>query len=255
MGFFDKLLGKPATPAPASSTHHGGINLSKEESKKKIDLRKHELGIILDKAGLGSHRARVALVLDFSYSMTGLYIDGTVQSVLERILPLGLKFDDNQAIDIFLFSNGTHAADIGELTEKNFYGFIQDVVMKKWKHLMGATDYAPIMDLIVKKYSTEPGDPAYVLFLTDGDNYDKPQAERAIKAAAKHPIFWQFVGVGHEKFAFLEKLDTMDGRVVDNANFFKVSHINTISDDELYKKMMGEFPEWIMKATKLGIIK
>ncbi len=87
-----------------------------------------------------------------------------------------------------------------------------------------------------------------MLFVTDGDNHDPPEAEKAIVQASKSPIFWQFVGIGKGKFSFLEKLDTMSGRFIDNANFFALNDIGSISDDELYKRMLTEFPSWLREA-------
>ena len=53
----------------------------------------------LKQKGLGDHIAAVALVMDVSYSMSGMFRDGTVQTVIERVMGLGLNFDDNGAID------------------------------------------------------------------------------------------------------------------------------------------------------------
>ncbi len=40
----------------------------------------------------------------------------------------------------------------------------------------------------------------------------------------------------------------MEGRYVDNANFFHTENIDKISDDQLYDKLLNEFPEWIKEA-------
>jgi len=71
--------------------------------------------------------------------------------------------------------------------------------------------------------------------------------------ASKYPIFWQFVGIGKSSFDFLEKLDNLKGRVVDNANFFAVNDINAITDQELYQRMLTEFPLWLKAAKEKGI--
>lgn len=62
---------------------------------------------------------------------------------------------------------------------------------------------------------------------------------------SKTPIFIQFVGIGNERFRFLEKLDDLDGRYVDNANFFSISDINKIQDHELYSLLLKEYPQWL----------
>jgi hypothetical protein len=246
MSFFGKLFGgdqKQTTPPAA-------INSLPPKMQQNIEL----VSKLIDKKGLFAQRARVALCIDISGSMSTLYSNGSVQEVCERILPLGVKFDDNQAIDIFLFSDGSSCRDIGELTTNNFPNFVKDVVIKKHMDLMGGTDYAPVMKMIIDKYTKTKGDPAYVLFLTDGDNSDHSNAEKTIKEASSKGIFWQFVGIGGASFNFLKKLDTMSGRTIDNANFFSVDNISKMSDEELYEKMLAEFPSWLQEAKTKSII-
>ena len=59
------------------------------------------------------------------------------------------------------------------------------------------------------------------------------------------PIFWQFVGIGGSDYGILEELDTMKKRVVDNADFFAIDNIDALSDEELYEKLLNEFPKWL----------
>ena len=72
------------------------LNTTKEQSLINLDTRK---GIVLDVVknipSLSNLTSRVALVLDFSGSMRNLYKNGTVQSVIERIMPIAMQFDDN----------------------------------------------------------------------------------------------------------------------------------------------------------------
>jgi hypothetical protein len=60
-------------------------------------------GVSLEKRGLAEHTARVALVLDISGSMAALYRSGAVQRLAGRVLALGLRFDDDGVVDVFLF--------------------------------------------------------------------------------------------------------------------------------------------------------
>jgi len=151
-----------------------------------------------------------------------------------------------------LFGNNDY--DVGELSEENFYGFVEREVASQYR-LEGKTNYAGVINRIAEKYTTEPGDPAYVLFITDGDNHDNAEAEEAIVKASRFPIFWQFVGIGGHRstFEFLDKLDTMPGRFIDNANFFALNDIERISDDDLYRRMLVEFPSWLKEARQKGI--
>lgn len=229
-----------------------GINLSKEESIKKISLRKEKVISLAKERDLSDVRSRVALVLDFSYSMEGLFNNGTVQSIIERIIPLALHFDDNGELDFWIFEDGFKRLD--GITLDNFYGLTNEV---KRHNRMGGTNYAPVMQDVDRFYiEEEPVNiPNYVIFITDGDNQDKERAEEIISKISHHPIFFQFIGVGDDSFEFLEKLDEMDGRYMDNANFFSVADINSMSDDDLYDKLFAEFSSWLKDAKVQGMLR
>lgn len=250
MGLFDSFKNNKSTSSP---TYTGGLNLTKEQAIQTLNLRKETFMHTLEKKSLNNILARVAVAMDDSGSMKHLYKDGTVQSVLERVLPLALKFDDNGELDMWLFSNGYKR--LASITEQDFYQYVDREAMKKasWH----GTEYAPIINDIVKKYAhEEPSNvPTFVIFITDGENSDKRLAEEAIRNASKHNIFFQFIGIGHETFKFLQKLDDLTGRTIDNADFFKVENINKVTDEELYDKLMTEFPGWIQEAKRIGLMR
>lgn len=246
-----------------------GINLTKEQAQQQfINLKKTVDEVVLKK-GLGDQKARVGLVIDISVSMRHLFSNGTVQAVVERLLALGVKFDDNKAIDIYTFGVKSH--DLGELHENDFYQYISRNIRER--DLEGGTNYAGVMKRVVDKYKSqrEGGlkgffkgltgsksgllEPAYIMFLTDGDNGDKSEAEKIIREASQYPIFWQFVGIGSSRFPFLEQLDDMSGRVIDNADFFQLNDFKNIDDRELYSRLLNEFPNWIREAKAKGIVK
>jgi hypothetical protein len=52
----------------------------------------------------------------------------------------------------------------------------------------------------------------------------------------------------------LEKLDTMEGRTVDNAGFFALDDIDTVDDQELYRRLLSEFPDWLLAAKSARIV-
>lgn len=195
-------------------------------------------------------KSRVAFVVDYSISMDKLYSSGKVQALFERLFPIAMQFDDDQAIDLFAFHNTS--IPIGEVTLDTFHGCIKRLIEDRYE--MSGTSYAPIINDIVKWF--KKGDtkiPAYVIFITDGDCGDPRDAERALKDASYHGIFFQTVGIGNASFSFLERMDTMDGRKVDNANFFQANDLDKMSDKELYGKMMFEYPSYIKEAKRLNI--
>lgn len=251
MAFWDKIKKNKETIKETSEPI--SLNLSKEESLVKLDLRKNEVNLLcLDKPELNNLQSRVALVLDYSGSMRPLYNDGTVQSIIERILPIAMQFDDNAELDLWIFENGFKRLD--GITKDNFYGYVKNEIMSKYS--MGGTNYCPVMKDIVKKYiKEEPSNmPNYVIYITDGDNFDKTETTAFIKDASKQPVFWQFVGIGAASFDYLETLDDLKGRYVDNADFFKINNINKVSDKELYNNLLNEYPGWLREIKAKGMI-
>lgn len=209
--------------------------------------------------GIPDQMANVALVLDFSVSMGRMYTGGSVDELIGRVVPLALAFDANKAVDAYLFHDSVHA--VGEITKETIVGFGQRMVKK---YEMGGTKYAPAIKAIMKKYRNQGlfgmgkkkpmALPAYVLFVTDGDNFDHTETEQAIVEASEYGIFFQFIGIGTENFGFLQRLDTMRGRFLDNANFFKADDINAMDEDVLYRKLLGEFSTWVPQARSKEII-
>ena len=229
------------------------LNLSKEEALLQLDLRKEKVSnICMGIPALKDMKSKVALVLDFSGSMEGMFRDGTVQSVIERIIPIALQFDDNQELDFWIFENGFKR--LQPITKNNFYGLAEKIYNQ---YSMGGTKYSPVMRDVIKKYSVdEPSDlPAYVLFITDGDNFDKSQTTTIITDNCTKPIFWQCVGVGTARKDYLQQLDDLPNREMDNVDFFNINNPNAISDEELYNKLFDEYPSWVIEARRNGIIR
>lgn len=228
----------------------------------KIKERKEEVIDLKKKSGLDSQKAQVILALDYSGSMSTLYRNGTVQDVVERVLPFGLAFDDNGEVDFYLFENGSKKMP-DNITLKNLDGYINNKVMGKYS--MGGTEYAPVLKQIFKDFSNKKGlfgfgktevqDPVYIIFITDGENSDHSATESIVKEMSNYGFFIQFVGIGYEQFRFLDKLDNLSGRKIDNANFFKIKDIKAESDSSLYSSLMNEFPTWVNQARNLNLIK
>jgi stress response protein SCP2 len=267
--------GAAALP-PATPVNNKKILLEKKMEKqapKILDLSKKAV-ISLEKVGLTNHDAKVALCLDISGSMSALYRSGKIQEFAERILALGTRFDDDGSIDIFLF--GAKAHDAGELTIDNFNGFVPKLIKKH--PLEGGTYYGKAMKMIRQHYFGSSGKrkeplsndvPIYVMFVTDGSTFDERETIQHIQSSSFEPLFWQFMAIGKSNkgtkkrgfrqafqsdFTFLEELDNLSGRFLDNADFFSVEDPASISDNELYDLLMQEYPEWVKAATAKGLI-
>lgn len=96
--------------------------------------------------------------------------------------------------------------------------------------------------------------PTLVLFFSDGGVHRDAAIERELRAAVEEPIFWQFVGLGQSDYGVLERFDTLPGRRVDNVGFFAVDDVSTVPDQELYDRLLSEFPSWITAAGRAGIL-
>lgn len=229
------------------------LNLSKDESINILNLRKGTVADICnDIPDLQNMRARVSLVLDFSGSMKRMFEDGTVQAAIERLMPIASQFDDDGEMDFWIFENGYKRLET--INMNNFYGIAKKIYEK---YSMGGTKYAPVMKDVLKKYTEEDTGylPAYVFFLTDGDNFDKSETEKLIRETCEEPIFWQFIGLGTASMSFLENLDDMRGRSIDNVDFFRLTMPNNVTDKSLYSKCFDEYPEWVKIVRERGIIK
>ncbi len=223
-----------------------------KSSMDKIDTYKEMLDLVCQKRDFEGLRSKVGLVLDYSRSMSESYQNGSVQELLNKIIPLALKFDDNESLDIWIFENGFHRLE--NVTLKNLDGYIEKV---RKKYYMGGTNYCPVMKDVKKRYiDEEPSDlPSYLLFVTDGEASDNAKVPGLIKEYSEYPIFWQFVGIGYSEFSLLKKLDDIEDRIVDNADFFQVDNIKDMCSDEIYDKLLNEFPDWVNEVKEKGILK
>lgn len=227
----------------------------------KINERKAMVLDLTKKQGIENQKAQVVLCMDISGSMGGLYRNGYVQEVLERIVPIALQFDDNGELDLYLFSDycKKHSKNV---TLQNLENFISREIYGKYE--MNGTEYARPMKMIKEEAVGGGGFfssakkklkyPVYVVFITDGRNDDEYEAEKTIKEISHHGIFFQFVGIGKTSFPFLERLDNLQGRFIDNANFFKVPDLTSMADSDMYEKLLAEFPSWLKLAKEKNII-
>jgi len=274
-----------ATPAPAPAPAAGQVSL---EKRRLVNLEKtlatsnpqllslvKTAGVSLEKRGLGEHTARVALCLDISASMVGLFRAGAVERLAQRVLALALRFDDDGEVDVFLFGKDGHVAP--PMTMANAGRYIADLQFQ----FEGGTQYAKALTLVREHYFGTSGKrlsphqeplPVYLMFVTDGATFDKAETERQLRWASHEPLFVQFMGIGEDtgprrgrflksggEFEFLHNLDDLSGRLIDNADFFAVSRDrlmgrNPIGDDELFSLMMQEYPGWLPQARAKGLL-
>jgi hypothetical protein len=247
-----------------------------------IDLKK-KVGIVLEKRKVAATTmAQVGCAFDITGSMRGLYQNGTVQSLAERLLAVALRFDDNGTLDSWSFCDGSD--ELTPITEKNFANYVNEEMVNnrnisKWN----GTNYAPVLRDIAgfyfgmsKEVITERQEkatsflgklfgktetvrdvqvvtsggqndgklPVYLMFITDGENFDGDEAWAVLEALKTQNIYVEFVGVGPETFKFCRKAADAFG----NVGFVQIKNVDTISDEELYSSLLNEeFCTWIKK--------
>jgi stress response protein SCP2 len=267
----------PAFPPPQAPS---GPRMTKGEERlpvdmrKRLSLRKEQVAVSLSKRGATGVRARVILVLDASGSMAFLYSRGVVADVVERMAAVAAQLDDDGEMQAWTFaSNAARLPDLrlGELPEwLRLHVRVGEISFfrrgkKPRKGLepgqvdmrtVGIQNEEQKAIAQVREYVREnpAAAPTLVLFFSDGGVYRDSAIERELRAAVEEPIFWQFVGLGRSNYGVLERFDTLPGRRVDNVGFFAVDDISTVPDQELYDRLLSEFPDWIREAGRAGIL-
>lgn len=202
---------------------------------EKYEERKQDVKIVLEKHNIPSQKAMVKFFIDCSGSMSTMYSKGEVQEVFERILPLADLLDDDHTMQVYKFNN--QCISVGDANINNADGFIGKISAG------GGTNYAPIIKSALSEASRDV--PTLAIVITDGDCSDERDTTEAIKKASRENVFFQFVGIGYEKFRFLDMIDTMQGRYIDNVGFFKINRLSDLSDKDLYNLLINEFPVWL----------
>ncbi|ONK12633.1 VWA domain-containing protein [Streptomyces sp. MP131-18] len=215
--------------------------------------------VSLEKSGLGGQRAAVYLVLDRSGSMRPYYRDGSVQRLAEQVLALSAHLDDDGVVPLVFFSTGVDG--VADLSLGDYRGRIE-TLHASLGH-MGRTNYHVAMQAVLDHHAaTGAGQPALVVFQTDGGPTSRSAAEQLLCSSARLPVFWQFIGFGDpddKQFAFLHKLDDLPvpaRRPVDNAGFFPAGTTpGAWPDGQLYDRLTAEFPHWLTAARTAGILR
>ncbi|MCU6798105.1 VWA domain-containing protein [Paenibacillus sp. WQ 127069] len=220
----------------------------------KIDLLKKKVEISLAKNKIANEKARVAVVFDASGSMFDLYENGTVQRAFEKVLAIASSMDDDGQLDVWFFADSSMRT--GSVTSTDYENYVE---RSYTLGAAGGSNNEPVvMRDVIKKYSKEEPNnrlPAYVIFFSDGGIYETEAISKILIESSKLGIFWQFVGLGQSYYGVLEELDDLPGRFIDNADFFALDDIDTVSDSELYDRLFNEYPQWLVQARQKRILK
>ncbi|MDP9638951.1 hypothetical protein J2W18_003885 [Rhodococcus cercidiphylli] len=173
------------------------------------------------------------------------------------MVPVATQLDDDGELEPYLY--GSWYAQLPVITVADTDSWA-DTYLHLYGHhggidyssIGGTNDELPIMNQILSTVVSRQ--PTLVLFFTDGGFTKRGPIASFMRTASSAPIFWQFIGVGKANYGVLEKLDTMEGRLIDNAGFFALDDIDRVSDAELYERILSEFPDWIRAARAAKII-
>ncbi|MFF9279561.1 VWA domain-containing protein [Streptomyces griseosporeus] len=254
MSLFRKNPAPPAATTAEPVSHTPAISLDKVPSGL-VSLAK-TAAVFLEKNGAAGQRAAVYLVVDRSGSMSTYFRDGSVQHLADQALGLSVNVDNDGTVPLIFFDSRPYP--LVDISLDRYQGVVADQhTLHGGEATMGGTQYAIAMRAVIEHYLAERlTDPALVIFQTDGEPNDREAARLQLVQASRLPIFWAFVGFGPSRVRFLQQLDTMRGRLVDNASY---SHAGAdpknLPDSVVYDGITGEFGTWLTAARAAGILR
>lgn len=195
---------------------------------------------------------RFVFALDNSGSMENvgkngghkLYSSGKVQKVVDMVFAICTGLTNIKEVDVYIFDS--KSTSLPKLSKANYQNYVVEEILKFAK---GGTDISkPIKDIDGRYLSGEfVGQEVFVLVITDGEN--EHMTNQWIKSYFKNNsnrrIFWQFIGLGND-FKLLESLPEL----AHNVGFFNLSDVQSVSNDEIIKRLLEHFPLWYSELPK-----
>lgn len=237
-----------------------------------FDLEKRQAAVrfVLEKRQLKTAPVlRVGAAFDISGSAKPMYLNGVMQKTVDRLVPVAMKFDDNGEMDVWAFDD--QFAQLPTVGKMDYEDYIERAIMKanglrKWN----STNYGGVLQAMVDFYfpsagakasaapsgggflsslfgkkaaapapaaSTASSDiPSMILFVTDGANGDRAEAEHVLRASQNKAVYFQMIGVGDPReFGFIKKM----ADDLPNVGFVHLSSLD-VTDEQLYDSLLTD---------------
>lgn len=239
---------KPPNPVTLVKETGPAVSRATVEAKGGVDLTKRfdKAGVSLSKRGLDGIRAEVVMLLDYSGSMALDYSNGTVQKLVDRVLGFALQIDNDGTVPVIRFDDKVYKAV--NVTLANF-STVAD--QELYKGRMGGTQMAPPLKSVLEM-AKKTDKPLFVVIIGDGDPQDQVATTALVKELAAYPVFLKFIAI--RPVPYLEQLDTMGDRLIDNADAKFFGDAAGMSDLTFTDGMLDEWDTWITAAQGAGIL-
>lgn len=207
---------------------------------------------------------QVKSCIDISGSMRGMFDRGVVQELVDRLLAVAVRFDDNQSIESYAFGSG--AVMLEDIKPEHFGSYVTKKFLPQAGnsgHLWSGTNYAKALQLILndgkadapapsggflsglfgkkKEVAASVSAPTYLMFITDGDTSDESASEKMLAALGEQNTYVQLIGIG-PGLNWLQKM----GDKYDHVGFVTLPNLSTMTDEQLYEELLTEeLATWI----------
>lgn len=219
--------------------------------EKKVEM----VNVVLAKRKVpAAFKLQVKTAIDISGSMTGMFDSGAVQKLVDRLLAVAVRFDDNQSIESYAFGSG--AVQLSDIKPEMFGSYVDSVFLPEATqsgHLWSGTSYDRALRLIMKDGAGAGGffgfgkkkkpEPTYLLFVTDGDTANEAESEKLLADFEQQNTYVQLIGIGHgSEFRFLNRMADK----YDHVGFVTFPNLDRVTDEQMYDQLLSdELATWI----------
>lgn len=226
---------KPATPINDAMLNGAVQNLRK----------------VLPSLNLAQCSARIVLAIEASQQTAKYFSDGSMQNLITKVLPLAMQFSNNAQLEYWLY--GSRPKKMFPIGERNYASAIpNDWGSLMWSLGENKSETTAMTEILS---SCQPFNmPSYILFITSGNAASNSQIEQMVTHSSQFPVFWQFLGMGNNRYGIFENITNLSGSTICNAKFAAISGFSQNSTPELYKFLLSDFAKWRKEAAKLGIV-